>query len=142
MSDAFRRRSEPQHIRLYHSITGTDAWAALSGNAIKVLIALVRMDNGTKNGDLFFSARAAAQATGLSKNTAHKCLRELVDKGFIRITDAGRFHPDGGIASKYRITWQAWPKHCGPTREYEKWRNETKQKAVPKIERQRPKNCA
>lgn len=140
MAKDFRRKSEPQHIRLYHSITGTEAWAALSGNAIKVLIALVRFDNGGKNGDIIFSARTAAQTTGLTKNTAHKCLQELVDKGFIRITEAGRFHPDGGIASKYRYTWQAWPKHCGPTREYENWTANPKQKAVPNIALNRTKN--
>jgi hypothetical protein len=43
------RVSEPRHIRIYHRITGSRAWQAASGNAIKLLIAVMRLNNGENN---------------------------------------------------------------------------------------------
>ena len=122
MANALRRKSEPRHIRLYHSITGTVAWASLGGNAIKVLLALVRLDDGSKNGQIFFSDRQASLETGLSRNTCIKALRELQEKGFIRIVEKGHFDRKVRHATVWRYTWQAVPGVCGPTREFEKWR--------------------
>jgi hypothetical protein len=44
----------------------TDAWRDLSGNAVKVLLALVSRDNGTRNGAISFSVREAADTANLS----------------------------------------------------------------------------
>ena len=121
MGNAPRRKTEPRHIRLYHSITGTIAWAYLSGNAIKVLLALVRIDDGSKNGQIFYSDRQAALDTGLSRNTCIKAFRELVDKGFLRIVEKGHFDRKVRHATVWRYTWQAVPGLCGPTRDFEKW---------------------
>ncbi|MHA6768094.1 helix-turn-helix domain-containing protein [Sphingobium ummariense] len=115
-----RRGHEPRHIRLYHSITGCDAWRDLTGNAIKVLIALLRFDKGGDNGELFMSVRAAAQETGLSENTAWKALVELEDHGFIAAMERGHFKRKRGPATRWRYTWQAAPGHP-PTRDFEKW---------------------
>lgn len=122
MANALRRKSEPRHIRLYHSITGTAAWVSLSGNAIKVLLAMVRLDDGSKNGQIFFSDRQASLETGLSRNTCSKAFRELQEKGFIRIVEKGHFDRKVRHATVWRYTWQAAPGICGPTREFEKWR--------------------
>ncbi|MFC4295469.1 hypothetical protein ACFO0A_10425 [Novosphingobium tardum] len=101
----------------------TDAWRAASGNSIKVLLALVRKDNGGRNGNLAFSCREAADLTGLSVRTCHRCLVELQELGFIACTQKGAFSRKVLHASLWRYTWQAWPDgKKGPTREYEKWR--------------------
>lgn len=129
MADKFRRKKEPRHLRLYHSITGTDAWRHLSGNGIKVLIALARLDDGNSNGTLFFSERKGSLETGLSRNTVRKALKELQEKGFIAQTKPGAFNRNNLLAATYRLTWVAWPggKPAAPTRDFEKWKHENSQ---------------
>jgi DNA-binding Lrp family transcriptional regulator len=114
------RRSEPRHIRLYHSVTGCEAWRDLSGNSIKVLVALLRFDRGGKNGELFMSVRVAAEETGLSENTAWRALRELETHGFIAATERGYFQRKRGPATQWRATWIATTGKA-PTRDFEKW---------------------
>ncbi|WP_448658297.1 helix-turn-helix domain-containing protein [Sphingomonas sp. CJ99] len=114
------RRQEPAHVRLYNSITQCEAWRDLSGNAVKVLIALARMDKGGHNGELFMSARKAALETGLSTNTAHRCLAELEQHGFIAPTEKGYFRGSASKATQWRLTWVGAPGYP-PTRDFEKW---------------------
>lgn len=122
MADKMRRAAEKRHIRVYHDMTGTLAWEHLSGNAIKVLLHLVRFDNGELNGKLFYSDRTAAEGTGLSRNTCRRALAELVEKGFLAVVEKGHFDRKVRHATVYRYTWQAAPGVCGPTHDYRKWR--------------------
>lgn len=124
MADRFRRKHEPRHIRLYHSITGCEAWRDLTGNAIKVLIALARYDDGNSNGQLYFSERQGAKDTGLSRNTVRRALAELIAKGFIAQTKPGAFNRNNLLAATYRLTWVAWPggKPSAPTRDFDRWK--------------------
>lgn len=123
MTDKFRRKKQPRHVRVYHSMMDTDAWRAASGNSIKVLLALVAKDNGDRNGELAFSCREAADLTGLSVRTCQRCLKELQELGFIRCTQRGAFSRKTLHASLWRYTWQAWPEgKKGPTRDFEKWK--------------------
>lgn len=109
---------------MFHSIMATDAWRAASGNSVKVLLALVAKDNGERNGQISFSCREAADLTGLSVRTCHRCLGELQELGFIRCTQRGAFSRKTLHASLWRYTWQAWPEgKKGPTREFETWRD-------------------
>jgi hypothetical protein len=142
MADKFRRKKEPKHIRLYASITSSEAWKHLSGNAVKVLLALVARDDGSRNGSISLSVRGAAEAARISINTAQKCLSELQDLGFIRRTEKGAFSRKVSHASLWRYTWAAWPggSPAAPTRDFEKWKPDEKTRyqkltsAVPKIE--------
>ena len=125
MADKFRRAKTPHHIRLYHSIMDSEAYRHLSGNALKVLLSLVRIDNGTRNGQIAYSYRRAADDTGLSPRTCMRCLTELQDKGFIVCTKKGSFSRKVLHASLWRYTWQAWPEgKLGPTRDFEKWKHD------------------
>lgn len=127
MADKFRRKKEPRHVRLYLSMMDTEAWHYLSGNAIKVLLQLVRIDNGSRNGQIAYSYRRAAAETGLSAGTCLRCLKELEDKGFLRCTEKGSFSRKVQHASTWRYTWQAWPEgKMGPSRDFEKWRADGK----------------
>lgn len=127
MADKWRRKKEPHHVRLYHSVMDSEAFRHLSGNALKVLLSLVRLDNGSRNGAIAYSARRAADDTGLSVRTAWTALQELQDKGFIRCTQKGSFNRKVQHASLWRYTWAAWPEgKMGPTRDFEKWRPDGK----------------
>ena len=127
MADKLRRGKEPRHIRLYHSIMDTEAYRHLSGNAAKVLLSLVRNDNGQRNGAIAYSYRKAADDNGISPRTALRCLDELEDKGFIVCTQRGAFSRKVLHASLWRYTWAAWPEgKIGPTRDFEKWKPDGK----------------
>lgn len=128
MSDKFRRKKEPKHIRLYATIMASEAWRHLSGNAIKVLLALVARDDGTRNGTISFSVREASETANLSVPTATRCLQELVELGFIRCTEKGAFSRKVSHASTWRYTWAAWPggAPAAPTRDFEKWEPDEK----------------
>jgi DNA-binding MarR family transcriptional regulator len=124
MADKWRRKKEPRHIRLYHSVTGCEAWQHLSPSGVKVLIALARFDDGNSNGELYFSERTAAAETKLARNTVRRALAELIDKGFIAQTKPGAFNRNNLLAATYRLTWVAWPggKPSAPTRDFENWK--------------------
>ena len=127
MADRGRLKREPKHIRLYASIMASEAWQHLSGNAVKVLLALVARDDGTRNGNIGFSCREAATATNLSAHTANRCLIELEEKGFIACTQRGGFSRKVSHSSLWRYTWAAWPAgKKGPTRDFEKWKHDEK----------------
>ena len=142
MAKDSRRTYEPKHVRLYANIMNTEAWKHLSGNSVKVLLALVVRDNSTLNGKISFSVREAAEAGNIAINTASRCLQELQDLGFIARTEKGAFSRKVSHASLWRYTWQPAPgcRPAGPTRDFEKWRPDEKTRtqkltsAVSKIE--------
>jgi hypothetical protein len=115
-------KRDAAHVRIHHKMTDTPAWQALSGSAVKVLLAIAKFDNGRSNGAIFFSDRVGATVSGFSRNTVRRALGELIDKGFIRCTEKGGFSRKVRHAASYRLTWVAWPEgRMGPTREYETW---------------------
>ncbi|MBN8844310.1 MAG: winged helix-turn-helix domain-containing protein [Sphingomonadales bacterium] len=123
MADKRRQKYEPKHMRLYKTMTDSLAWQHLSGNAMKVLLALVARDDGKRNGKIGFSCREASGVTGLSSRTCWRCFAELQEKGFIVCTQAGGFSRKVSHAALWRYTWAAWPEgRKGPTRDFEKWK--------------------
>ncbi len=124
MADKWRQKKEPRHVRVYAFLMSTVAWQHLSGSAVKVLLALMLRDDGTRNGSLSFSCREAAEATGLSDRTAWRCFIELEDKGFIFCTEKGGFSRKVQHSSIWRMTWQPWPggKPAAPTHDYRNWK--------------------
>jgi hypothetical protein len=123
MADKWRQKKEPKHVRVYAFLMSTVAWQHLSGSAVKVLLALMSRDDGSRNGILSFSCREAGEASGLSDRTAWRCLQELQEKGFIECTEKGAFSRKVQHASLWRMTWQPWPggKPAAPTHAYRKW---------------------
>lgn len=119
-----RNKWDARHTRLPHLMTGSAAWRDLSGNAIKVLIALQRLDHGGANGALFFSARKASDETGLSRNTVMAALRDLESHGFIVAVARGEFHRiKRSPATTWRLTFATAPALSMPTtNEWQRWR--------------------
>jgi hypothetical protein len=78
------------------------AWRSLSGNAVRVFVELHSRFNGYNNGDLSLSLEEGARLLGIGKATMQRSLRELMEKGFIRMTDRGRWH--GRKAATYALT--------------------------------------
>jgi len=101
-------------------MTGSIAWRDLSGNAIKVMVALMRMDDGTRNGELFFAVRKASEETGLDPKTASKALTELETHGFIAAVERGSFSQKVSKATQWRLTWLPMTGR-GPTNDWQRW---------------------
>lgn len=108
-----------RHIRLDHSMIKCEAFLKLSGGAVKVLLHMAALDNGSNNGRIVLSVRQAAEATGLTRSPAARAIEELTDAGFVVPTSIGHFSVKAGrLASTWRLTWVSWPGHSGPTNEF------------------------
>jgi hypothetical protein len=112
------RNKHTRHVRIDHSMMTSDAWRALSGGAVKVLLHLASIENGTNNGAIGLSVRDAGEATGLARSVAARALAELTDSGFIIPTSLGAFSVKTKVASTWRLTWLAWPGRMGPTNDF------------------------
>lgn len=112
-----------RHVRLPHLLTGSAAWRDLSGNAIKVYIALARFNLGDNNGNLFFSVETGMKETGLARNTVSRGLRDLEEHGLIAAVERGYFQVKGGPATRWRLTHIPAPscKPSLPTHDYHRW---------------------
>lgn len=118
------RSRDSSHVRLFHFMTGSAAWADLSGNAVKLLVHLARFETGANNGELFLSERMAAEGIGVAKRTAAKLFDELEDHGFIAPTAKGYFSTQRA-ATQWRLTWVPWAGKAA-TNEWRSWRPKEK----------------
>jgi hypothetical protein len=82
----------------------TAAWHAVSFPATKALIELLRIYNGSNNGELAMAASTLAQRLGCSKTHAARTLAELEEKGFIVTEKIGTFRRKDRLASEYSVT--------------------------------------
>lgn len=89
--------SEP-FIYIPRRILKSEAYAALTGNAVKVLTLILYRYNGRNNGFIQFSLRD----TLLPLQTGKRSLLDLQDKGLIDCAKAGTYR---GNVSEWRVTF-------------------------------------
>ena len=116
-----RRRHTPPFVMIYHSMMEGAAWADLSGNAVKLLLHMVKLYNGSNNGEIAMGERQAAAAIGAARNTAARALDDLEAHGFIVAIERGHFAVKVKHATSWRLTFQP-SGNRGPTRDYRAWR--------------------
>jgi len=80
------------------------AWKDLDAVARSIYVELTARYNGSNNGRIGYSARAAAIDLKISKDTAARGLRSLEAHGFIVVEKRGAFHCKVRHASEYRLT--------------------------------------
>jgi len=109
-----------KHVRLHRWVLHSDAYRSLSPAARALLVELYDLYNGQNNGEVFLSHRDAAKRLGVGKNLAGKALRELKDRGFIRVQQLGSFHQKVRHATEWVLT--EFP-HAGnlPTKDFMRW---------------------
>lgn len=116
----------------------SEAWMATTTQARAVLIELHLRFNGFNNGRIALSVRDAAEACRISKNTVTRALRELQEKGFVRLMTAGSFNLKVPHAAEWCLTEH--PNSAAgerlSTMDFMKWRAPKKENAVP-IDNQR-----
>ncbi len=79
-------------IQLFHHELESLVWHELSGNAVKLYLAIKRAYHPENNGKLAFGARRAGKLLGKSKSTGNKALNELLAYGFLVMTKESTFN--------------------------------------------------
>lgn len=126
-----------KHVRLHETLLRTDAWNALSSVAKVMLIELMRLHNGRNNGDIVLSVRAAAARVGCAINTAHRALKDLQEKGFLKLVSRGYFGLGEREATTWRLTMLGTPSNRRPTAEFMSWKAEQKEEKETKPQSQK-----
>ncbi len=86
-------------VALPYNLLESDAWKALSPEAVAIYIEIKRRYNGKNNGDIPLGYREAATIAHCGKGTSGKKLSELIDNGFIKAAHKGRFQ------NRHASTW-------------------------------------
>ena len=99
-----RSSAVARHVRLYHWLLDSPAWKSLPPVERALYIELCQRFNGMNNGRIGLSVRNAGEALGVSKNSASRAFKTLVDHGFIEVTRKGHFDRKLRHASEWRLT--------------------------------------
>jgi DNA-binding transcriptional ArsR family regulator len=113
-----RSKSEPYFLAIPYVMAESAAWRSLSGPAVKVYVELRRRFVGYNNGKLTLSLDEGARLLGLGKATVSRALRELQDKGFVKLVKRGRWY--GRMASEYAVTDRPLDGNY-PTNDWKNW---------------------
>jgi DNA N-6-adenine-methyltransferase (Dam) len=113
------KNKEPvdRFFKMFHYVMESEAWKALSLPARAVYFQICLRYNGSNNGRLAMSVRAAAKECGINVNTVMRAFRELVEFGFVEETRHGGLCRKTRLASEWRLTayycdLTARPKTC------------------------------
>lgn len=108
------------HMMLDRSLVSSKAWLSLKGKATKVYL-LFRLrcrysktGSGkykqwtiTNNGDITFGYREAQQRYGIKDKAFTRAIDELIEKGFLDITESGmgaaRIHSKYAISERWKL---------------------------------------
>jgi hypothetical protein len=82
------------HARIYQAWLTLPAWRTLSGNAAKLLCAMLADYRSGRNGKLAWSDKRAGYAIGMSESSGRRALEELEVKGWIAIQCIGKMRRD------------------------------------------------
>ena len=108
MANQYKRHKRTQtapFTKLDRWVQRSEAWRALKPGPRALYIELKAFFNGRNNGDLFLSHRDAAEALNVSKNTIGVYYAELIEKGFIKPTQAAHLGSEGkGEATHWALT--------------------------------------
>jgi len=85
-----------------------DDYKGLSGNGVKLLMALAYQYRGSNNGNLTAAWSVMQKKHGFkSQDTLNRAKQELLEADLIRQTRSGMFMNPGGRCALYALTWQA-----------------------------------
>lgn len=91
-------------VALERYLLRSAAWSSLSCLARSAYIEVAFRYTGSNNGSILLSCEMLAEALGMSKDSARRSLKELVEKGFIVCLSKGGFICKVRHASEWRLT--------------------------------------
>lgn len=124
-----RSKSGGRFVALPHFLMETPAWRSLPAYERAALIEVAMIYDGTNNGYLDMGVRRLAERLNVSPNKASGCLRELVRRGFLEVTEASAFSRKDRTATSFRITHHRCDRtHQPGSRAYQHWSPEAPRK--------------
>lgn len=99
-----RSKGSGRFIKVTHHMLDTPAGKSLTPHEMTCLIRVMQIYNSLNNGRVAMSSRRLAELANVNKDTAAKCLRSLVEKGFLIVTTPSGFGTNGRRAVEYEIT--------------------------------------
>ncbi len=100
------KRPSVGFVKLTHAVIDSEAFAASSSHATRLLIFLWRRHNGKNNGFIKCSVREAATWLHSSKATASAAFVELQERGLVEAVTRGHFTVKAGGAKSVATTWR------------------------------------
>lgn len=104
MSRRTRGTKSPPFVQLPIWVLQSPAWKHLTPNARCIYVAVKERYNGKNNGEISFSAREAGEALNLSHHTGNRALAELIEHGFLEVTEESNFNRKAKLARCYMLT--------------------------------------
>ncbi|QBK30779.1 hypothetical protein [Roseitalea porphyridii] len=99
-----KKRRGTRFVMLEDWFLRTEAWRSLSPVARAAYVEFADRFNGSNNGHLAMAVRSLADAINVGKSTAERALAELLERGFIEVTQASSFNVKTRLATEYRLT--------------------------------------
>jgi DNA-binding IclR family transcriptional regulator len=113
-----KREIKGPFIALPHTVVDSPGYRAATPVARAAHIAIMRRFNGSNNGSIAVPARAVADELNISRSTAARAIRSLVNCGLLRQTKASSFSLKRE-AAEFRLTHLKCHKTgAPPTHEY------------------------
>ena len=117
-----RSSSGPSFVQLHNFMMEAPAWRSLSPQARIVYLEIARLYKGANNGQLALGVRTAAERAGVNKDTASKCFKALMDRGFIECAQPAAFNTNNRLAAEWRLTMYRCDRTGqAPTKAFMKW---------------------
>lgn len=125
-----RSSGEPKHVRLYDWFTRCEAWRSLDVYARCLYVEFKARYSGANNGDIAFSGTEMEKALNCSNRPADRALRDLIDRGFVKVSRRGTFDwksngENGARSTTYILTEYGidWPMRSAmpPTKDFMRW---------------------
>jgi DNA-binding transcriptional regulator YhcF (GntR family) len=124
----------PRHVRICHYMMDTPAWKSLGAieRAMYLDIASRYAGQGTNNGKIGYSIRAAAKELDIGLATAKRALDKLQDRGLIVCMTKGAFSRKTKQASEWRLTeFSSDVSSDFATKEFMRWRPDENRTRYP-----------
>ena len=112
-----------QFIKIRLDIFESNAFRSLSSSDRAAYLEFRRRFNGNNNGEISISVREISERCDISKTTASRSLKKLIEAGLVRVTqDAGFNQKSGRRARRWRLTDEGY-KGAPPTNEWQEYKN-------------------
>lgn len=126
-----RSLGEGGFVQVFHYLTRSPAWRSLKAQERTVWLELAGLYNGSNNGFIGLSARQAAERCNMNKDTASRCFAVLQERGFVVLSQQGKFH-GAATAAEWLLTHLPDDRTSHrPSKAFLAWRPERKS-PVPK----------
>ena len=145
-----RSKGDGRYVKLDYVMLDCPAGKSLKPGELAILVRIMQRYNGGNNGRIAFSCRDAASLARVSKDTAAKHIRELCEKGYLRVKTRSAFNRNGRRAAEYVLTMFPMSKGNLASRDFQNWQPlektklenkhsyQSKDTSVPKL-RHKPK---